>query len=320
MNSSGLSLWPPVASAEAVQVDGIFVALLFIAGAIILLVGMLLLVFGIRFRRGSSARREELPSVISRDVEIGWTAGTVFLALFLFWWAGSVQLAAGQPPADALEVHVVGKQWMWKLRHPSGAREINELHVPIGEPVRLVMTSQDVIHSFYVPAFRVKQDAVPGRYTEAWFRATREGEYHIFCTEFCGTDHAVMGGKVVVMQPADYARWAAAQPEADSLPREGARLFVALGCSGCHAPSSAVHAPGLAGVYGRTVHLADGRAVRADEAYLRDSILQPKRDVVAGYEPIMPSFAGAVDEDELQKLVAYLMQLRDVSTPPGGTP
>ena len=316
----GLSLWPPTAAADATRVDAIFIALLVIAGAIILLVGMLLLIFGVRYRRGSRARRGELPAVISRDVEIGWTAGTVFLALFLFWWAGSVEMAAGQPPADALEVHVVGKQWMWKLQHPSGAREINELHVPLNEPVRLVMSSEDVIHSFFVPAFRMKQDVVPGRLTQTWFRATALGEYPIFCTEFCGTDHAVMGGKVIVMEPDDYARWSTRQPESDSLPREGARLFVVLGCAGCHAPGSAVHAPGLAGVYGRAVHLADGRTVRADEAYLSDSILQPKRDVVAGYEPIMPSFQGVVDEDDLQKLTAYLTQTRDVSTPPGGAP
>src|SRR4051812_41747412 len=207
---------------------------------------------------------------------------------------------------------------MWKTRHPSGAREINELHVPIGEPVRLLMTSQDVIHSFFVPAFRIKQDVVPGRLTETWFQATKPGEYHLFCAEFCGTEHAVMGGRIVVMKPDDYARWARAQPESDDLGREGGRLFISLGCSGCHAASSRVHAPSLVGLYGRLVHLSDGRTATADEAYLRDSILQPKKDIVAGFEPIMPSFAGVVDEDDMQRLVAYLMSLRTTASAAAG--
>jgi cytochrome c oxidase subunit 2 len=293
-----------------VQVDYLFIGLLVISGAILLLVGLLLLVFCTRYRRGSHARRGALPGFLKRDVEIGWTAGTLFLALFLFWWASSTMLRASAPPAGALEIHVVAKQWMWKTRHPNGAREINSLHVPRGEAVRLVMTAQDVIHSFFVPAFRVKQDVLPGRFTEMWFRATENGEYRLFCAEFCGTDHARMTGTVTVMDPEDYARWAAAQPQEEDLPGEGAVLFTALGCSGCHASASAVHAPSLAGVYGRLVHLADGRTIRADEAYLRDSILQPRRDVVAGYEPIMPSFEGVVDEGELQRLVAYLQSLR----------
>lgn len=306
---NGVSLWPPVASEGAAQVDAVFLALLLVSGAIILLVSGLLLLFAVRYRRGSGAPRGPLPEVFSREVEVGWTAGALFLALFLFWFAGVTQLRASAPPADALEIHVEAKQWMWRTRHPNGAREINALHVPAGEAVRLVMTSQDVIHSFYVPAFRLKQDVVPGRLTQAWFRATLPGEYHLFCTEFCGTEHAQMGGRVVVMPPEEYARWAAAQPQGDDLAREGAALFVGLGCSGCHARASRVHAPGLGGLHGRPVPLADGRVVRADEAYLRDSILQPRRDVVAGYAPIMPSYEGQLGEDELQRLLAYLMSL-----------
>jgi cytochrome c oxidase subunit 2 len=305
-----LSLWPQAASEQAVRVDLLFIGLLVISGAILLFVAGLLLVFCLRYRRGSSAPRGPLPKFLRRDVEIGWTAGTLFLALFLFWWAGATQLRAKDPPAGALEIHVAAKQWMWKARHPNGAREINALHVPRGEAVRLVMTSQDVIHSFFVPAFRLKQDVLPGRFTEMWFRATEPGEYRLFCAEFCGTDHARMGGTVTVMQPEDYARWVAAQPQEENLAEEGARLFTALGCSGCHASASAVHAPLLAGVYGRMVHLADGRTIRADEAYIRDSILQPKRDVVAGFEPIMPSFEGLVDQGDLQRLVAYVQSLR----------
>jgi cytochrome c oxidase subunit II len=312
------SFWPRVASTQASKVDFLFIILLVVSVAITLLVAALLLGFSIRYRRGSSAPRGKLPDFLSRDVEIGWTSATLFLALFLFWWAGTVQLAATHPPPDALEIHVLAKQWMWKARHPSGAREINQLHVPLNEPVRLLMTSQDVIHSFFVPAFRVKQDVVPGRLTETWFQATEPGEFHLFCAEFCGTEHSVMGGSIIVMKPADYARWTHAQPEADDLAREGARLFISFGCSGCHAASSRVHAPGLIGLYGRAVHLSDGRTVTADERYLRDSILLPKQEVTAGYEPIMPSFSGVVDEDDLQRLVAYLMSLRGTTAASAG--
>jgi cytochrome c oxidase subunit 2 len=312
------SLWPQVASTQATKVDFIFILLLILSGGIILLVAGLLLGFSIRYRRGSSAPRGKLPEFMRRDIEIGWTSATLFLALFLFWWAATVELSAMQPPTNALEIHVLAKQWMWKSRHPSGAREIDELHVPVGEPVRLLMTSQDVIHSFFVPAFRMKQDVLPGRLTQTWFQATKIGEYHLFCAEFCGTEHSVMRGRIVVMKPEDYAVWTQAQPEADNLAREGARLFVSLGCSGCHTAGSRVHAPGLSGVYGRQVHLSDGRTVTADEAYLRDSILLPKKDVVVGYEPLMPSFSGVVDEDDLQRLVAYLMSLRDTSAAAAG--
>lgn len=306
---SHLALWPPTASDQAARFDLLFTGLLVISGAILLLVVMLLLVFCARYRRGSAAPRGDLPEVLKRDVEIGWTTATLFLALFLFWWAGATQLRADAPPPGALELHVAAKQWMWKIRHPNGTREINTLHVPRGEAVRLVMTSQDVIHSFYVPAFRLKRDVLPGRYTEMWFRPTVAGDYPLFCAEFCGTDHARMIGQVSVMEPGDYAGWVARQPLEDDIAGEGAALFAALGCSGCHAAASAVHAPLLAGLYGRAVHLSDGRTVQADPAYIRDSILQPKRAIVAGFEPIMPSFEGLVDEGELQRLVAYIQSL-----------
>lgn len=308
--NSGSALWPAVASEQAARVDAIFIILLVLSGAIILIVAGLLLVFSIRYRRGSTATRGPLPRILRRDVEIGWTAATLFLALFVFWWAAATQIRAATPPPDALEIHVEARQWMWKARHPGGAREINGLHVPRGEAVRLVMTSQDVIHSFFIPAFRMKQDVLPGRITEAWFRATEVGQYRLLCAEFCGTDHARMGGIVTVMEPEEYARWAAAQPREVDLSAEGAALFQSLGCAGCHAPSSRVHAPRLAGVFGRTVHLSDGRTLRADAAYLRDSILLPRRDIVAGYEPIMPSFEGLVGEGEMQRLVAYIQSLR----------
>ena len=304
-------LWPDAASDVAGRVDAIVIVLMIVAGAILALVLALLVGFSIRYRRGSSAKRGELPEFLKREVEVGWTFATFLLALFIFSWAAATELGVDRARPDALEIHIIAKQWMWKAQHKNGAREIDTLHVPRGEQVRLLMTSQDAIHSFFIPAFRIKQDVLPGRLTELVFRPTKTGDYHLFCAEYCGTLHARMGGTVTVMEPGDFAKWLAAQPEGDDLGREGAALFVSLGCAGCHIGSTAVRAPNLAGLYGRDVHLASGRVVRVDEAYLRDSILQPYRDVVAGYQPLMPSFAGLVGEDDLQRLVAYIRSLRN---------
>jgi cytochrome c oxidase subunit II len=299
-------LFPIAASTEAAKVDTLFYILLALAGFITLLVFGLVLLFAIRYRRGSKASRADMPNFLSREMEIGWTLATLFLFLFVFWWAGSADLSALVPPKGAIDVHVLAKQWMWKVEHSNGAREINELHVPINQPVRLLMQSQDVIHSFFVPAFRMKQDVVPGRDNQTWFQATKLGTFHLLCAEYCGTDHSVMRGRIVVMRPEEYAAWLTSQPEGDDLAHEGAALFVSRGCSGCHAGSSNVHAPKLAGIYGRSVQLSDGRTIVADDAYIRDSILQPKRDIVAGYEPIMPSYAGILDDGEVQSLIAYI--------------
>jgi cytochrome c oxidase subunit II len=299
----------PEATTHAVQVDAIFYGLLVLSGLIMFLVFALIILLAIRYRRGSNAKRGPLPEIVSREFEIGWTSATLFLFVFLFWWAASADLTSLAAPASSLEIHVVAKQWMWKTQHPNGAREIDALHIPVGKPVRLLMTSQDVIHSFFVPAFRVKQDVLPGRDTEIWFNATKTGVFPLLCAEYCGTDHSMMRGRIVVMRPEDYADWLAHQPEGDDLAHVGAKLFVAQGCSGCHAESSSVHAPKLAGLYGRTVNLSDGRQVRADDGYIRDSILQPKRDIVAGFEPIMPSFAGLLDDGEIQSLTAYIRSL-----------
>jgi cytochrome c oxidase subunit 2 len=310
-----LPLFPIEASVQAGRTDELFFILLGMSVVVLGGVGALIVVFAIRYRRGSKAKRGPLPRLVSHEVEIAWTAATLFTFLFVFWWASSLQLAAKAPPADAMPIRVLAKQWMWKMEHPNGAREINTLHVPIGRPVRLIMTSQDVIHSFYVPVFRMKQDVLPGRTTTTWFQATRTGTFRLECAEFCGTDHSRMTGSIVVMSAADFARWSAAQPEGNALAAKGAALFRTLGCSGCHATRSAVKAPDLAGVYGRRIRLADGRTVEADDAYVRDSILQPLKDIVAGYQPIMPSFAGAVTDADLQELVAYVRSLKDGGTP-----
>jgi cytochrome c oxidase subunit 2 len=300
--------WLPVAASDmATRVDVLFYSMVALTGLVALAIFVLMLYFCVRYRAGSRADRTD-PPPRKKWLEIGWIATPLVIFLGIFVWAAVVYAAfyAG-PPGDAMTVFVVGKQWMWKVEHANGRREIDELHLPLGQPVRVVLSTEDVIHSFYVPAFRVKQDAVPGRYTTIRFTPTREGEYWLHCAEYCGTDHARMGGKVVVMPPAAFAEWLEKGNSNASLAAQGFELFRRLGCSGCHV-NSTVHAPDLAGIFGRTVHLADGRTVVADEPYLRDSILLPKRDVVAGYEPIMPSFQGQLDEGQLNALISYLKE------------
>jgi cytochrome c oxidase subunit 2 len=232
----------------------------------------------------------------------------------MFAWGTEVFFHMVQPPGNAYTVYVVGKQWMWHLQHPQGRREINELHVPVGRPVKLRMTSQDVIHSFYIPAFRMKQDVLPGRYTEAWFEATKPGRYHLLCAEYCGTNHSTMGGWIEVLEPADYERWLSAGAGGPSLAEQGKELFVRNHCAGCHGPNQAVQAPRLEGIYGKPVPILDGESVRfviADDRYIRDSILLPKSQVVAGYQPLMPSFQGQISEADLNKIIAYIKSLAD---------
>ena len=308
MNWSGV--FPVEASTLAAHTDHIFFGLLAISVAVIALVLALVIGFSVHYRKGSNADRSELPEVMSREFEIGWTAATFFLFLFIFWWVGSSQLTNWNPPKNAIEVHIVAKQWMWKVQYPNGVREIDSLHAPVGAPVRLVMTSQDVIHSFFVPAFRMKQDVLPGRYTQTWFNATKPGVYALECAEYCGTDHSRMGGVVTAMTPADYGRWLAAQPQPDDLAAQGAKLFSQLGCGACHGPDvPAANAPSLHGLYGSQVTLADGRTLTADESFLREAIVLPDQHVPAGYQAVMPSYAKAVDEPGLVELVAYLKTL-----------
>jgi cytochrome c oxidase subunit 2 len=304
-----LDQFTTAASDYAAKVDRLFYLMSVISILIVALVAGLIVVFFALYYRGSPRRRGAVPERKSHEIEIGWTVATLFSFLFFFWWAASDQLTALMPPKDALEIHVVAKQWMWRIQHPSGAREINELHVPADTDIRLVMTSQDVIHDMYLPALRLKQDILPDRYTYLWFKPNRTGIFHFTCAEFCGTDHSVMAGRLVITSPQDYARWTSAQPEGDDLAHQGAALFRSLGCSGCHTPGSTVHAPDLHGLYGRPVQLADGRTVTADEAYLRDSILLPAKNRVAGFPPLMPDFSGTVSEGQVIELVAYLKSL-----------
>ena len=301
----GLPLWPATASAYARQIDFLFGSLLVIGGLTAGLVFFLLLFFANKYRHGSNAHRHE-PTKKTWRWEVGWTTASLLIFVGLAVWGGNLYVHLYNPPPNALQIFIVGKQWMWKAQHPGGQREINELHVPAGQDIRLVMASQDVIHSFFIPALRIKQDVVPGRYETMWFRADKVGRYHLFCAEYCGTDHAHMGGWLTVMDPRDFGNWLRAQGGQKTLAAQGEQLFHSYGCSGCHEPGGTVRAPNLDGVFGSPVPLSDGRVVTADERYVRDSILDPKAEVAAGYAPVMPTFAGQIGEDDLAKLVAYI--------------
>jgi cytochrome c oxidase subunit 2 len=294
-------------------VDALFLYITAVTLFFSLLIAVLVAVFAVKYRRRSEAERPR-PIIGSTRLETFWSLVPLGIVLVMFFWGASLYFRLTHPPADALEVYVVGRQWMWKLQHADGQREINELHVPVGRPVRLLMTSEDVIHSFFVPAFRVKQDVLPGRYTMTWFQATKPGRYHLFCAEYCGTGHSYMVGSVVVQEPAEYEAWLAERAEG-SMALEGRKLFLQLQCIACHSADAQAAAPVLESLYGRTVQLADGTSVVADEAYLRESILDPRRKVAAGYQPIMPTYKGQVGEEQLFQVIAFLKALG-----PGGTP
>ncbi|MFL6514583.1 MAG: cytochrome c oxidase subunit II [Chthoniobacterales bacterium] len=302
------SLFPASASNMAPQVDHIYFALLALCSLVAFGVLFVGLFFCIRYRRGSSADRTP-PKGTPLRLEVTWTVIPLLIFLGLFFWAAEVFFAMSRPPAGAAEIYIVGKQWMWKVQHPDGRREINEIHIPIGQPVKLIMTSQDVIHDVFIPDFRNKQDVVPGRYTTEWFTPTRPGKYHLFCSQYCGTDHSKMVGWVYVMEPAEHAKWLAGVPAPDSLAAVGERAFHMRGCSGCHAQNSTIHAPLLDGIYGKRVPLADRSFVVADEQYLRDSILLPNKQIAAGFEPVMPTYQGQIADDELNAIIAYLKTL-----------
>jgi cytochrome c oxidase subunit II len=308
--SPAFHLLPASASSAASRVDALALALLLLTGFAALAVLFLVVVFCTRYRAGSAVPRAH-PRMRNRPLEVAWIVTPLVLFSAVYAWGALDYARLYSPPAGAMPVYVVAKQWMWKAEHQSGRREIGELHLPLGTPVRMVMTSQDVIHSFFVPAFRIKQDVIPGRYTSIWFTPTEQGEYHLFCAEYCGTDHAVMGGRIVVMPPARFARWLQEGPAATGMAARGFGLFRQYGCSGCHAAGSTVHAPDLTGLLGRRVHLQDGRALTADAAYVRDSILLPGKDVVAGYQPIMPSFAGQIGEEDLLAIIEYIKESGD---------
>ena len=308
-----LPLWPVRASSTAGSVDALYIFLLTLCGVMCIGIFTMIAVFAIRYRRSAGNRAEPIEG--STALELTWTFIPLGIFIFIFVWSAAIFFRERTPPKDSTEVYTVAKQWMWKFQHIEGQREINELHVPVGRDVRMIMTSQDVIHSFYVPAFRIKQDVLPGRYTTAWFRATKPGTYHLFCAEYCGTMHSGMVGDVVVMEPAQYQTWLSGGAAAGSLSNTGQALFQSLGCSTCHRLDTQGRGPNLTGVFGKPVLLEDGRTVTADENYVRESILSPTAKVVSGFKPIMPPFQGIVSEEQLNALVAYVKSL---SAPPSG--
>ncbi|MEX0776891.1 MAG: cytochrome c oxidase subunit II [Phycisphaeraceae bacterium] len=308
-------LFPKQGSSFASQVDAIYAALWLTSGFFMVLIATLLVVFAIRFHHSQKRDRKlaEHKTALLEAVLIG---GPTLIALGIFFWAAAVFFHTQQAPDDAMEVYVVAKQWMWKVQHPGGQREINALHLPVGRAVKLTMTSQDVIHSFYVPAFRVKQDVLPGRYTTLWFQPTEVGEYHLFCAEYCGLEHSRMIGKIVVMSPSDYEAWlgpggAGPLGEAGTLSSAGGQVFAHLACNNCHVADSALRAPRLQGLFGSQVKLASGQTVIADEGYIRESVLDPNAKIVAGYPSpsLMPTFKSQISEDQLIELIEYIKLL-----------
>jgi cytochrome c oxidase subunit 2 len=231
--------------------------------------------------------------------------------MVMFAWGSAIFFQESRPPEDAIPIYVVGKQWMWKLQHMEGRREINELHIPLGRAVKLTMTSEDVIHSFYVPDFRTKQDVVPGRYSTTWFKPTKAGKYHLFCAEYCGTNHSRMIGWIYVMKPQDYQNWLSGGAAMGSLAEEGGKLFQSLACANCHKPDASGRCPSLVGLYGRSVQIAGGTVVTADDSYIRESILRPGAKIVAGYQPVMPTFQGLVTEEGIVQLIEYVKSLSE---------
>jgi cytochrome c oxidase subunit II len=318
-------LWPQRASSMAGNVDALFIFLLTLCGFMCIAIFIMILVFAAKYRRTQTRQAEQIEG--SNALELTWTGVPLFIFLGIFLWGGVIYFLEGRPPDDSAEIYTVAKQWMWKFQHLEGQREINALHVPLGRDIKMIMTSQDVIHSFYVPAFRIKQDVLPGRYTVAWFRATRAGTYHLFCAEYCGTSHSGMIGEVVVMEPAEYEQWLSGGPAAP-LPEAGKQLFMSLGCNTCHRFDTQGRGPNLIGIYGKPVQLEDGRTVIADDNYIRESVLAPAAKIVAGFKPIMPTFQGLVSEEQLNALLAYIKSLSQppagpagtANTPPAGTP
>ncbi len=296
-------VWPTAASGAASEVDALFLLELSISVVMTLLIFGTIAYFGFRYRRRSPDERPR-PIRGSLIIESAWSILPFFVFLVFFVWGAKIYFAWADPPHDSTQVYVVAKQWMWYIEHPSGQREINTLHVPAGRPIQLVMTSQDVIHSFFLPAFRIKKDVIPGSYTTEWFRANTTGEFHLFCAEFCGTGHSHMIGTVYVMKPADYEQWLN-NGRGESMAVAGAQLYQTLGCVNCHNRI----APNLAGLYGKQVPLSDGRIVRADDAYIRESIINPGAKIVAGFPNVMPSFNGQLKEEEILELIAYIRSL-----------
>lgn len=300
---------PESASTLSGDVDALYFYLCGVTIFFTLLIGGAIIFFVIRYRRRNLF---EIPRPIegSTKLETLWSVIPLLIAMSFFFWGASLFYRQYRPPTNALEVYVVGKQWMWKFQHTTGQREINELHVPVGRKIKLIMTTEDVIHDVFVPAFRIKADVVPGKYTTEWFEATKPGRYHFFCAEYCGMNHSGMGGWVVVMEPTEYENWLSGNANQASPAAAGRGLYESLGCVSCHGASAeGGRGPALLGLAGSNVTLNNGQTVKADETYIRESILNPQAKIVTGFGPIMPSFQGQVNEEQLLQVVAYIKSL-----------
>jgi cytochrome c oxidase subunit 2 len=299
------------------EMDLLYLFIVVVCAFFTVLVTALIVYFTIRYRRRTA-------DAVGADIhgslilELTWTFIPFVLAMVMFVWGALLFYKLARPPADSMELFVVGKQWMWKVQHPEGVREINEMHVPVNRNVRITLGSEDVLHDYSIPAFRVKMDVVPGKWTTMWFKATVPGTYHIFCAEYCGTRHSGMIGQVIVMEEEDYEAWLAGGRSTGSAVETGERLFAELSCNTCHTPDSTGRGPSLIGLFGSTVELANGSTVVADENYLRESIMSSQTRVVRGYQPIMPTYQGQVSEEHLMQLIAYIRALKPVASAGGG--
>lgn len=301
-----LPLFPESASNLAPQVDGLMLAATLFSAFFTVGIFIAVFVLAVVYRRKSE---DEVPPHIhgSLPLELAWSLGPFVVTLAMLVWATHIYFMAYAPQPNAMEIFVTGKQWMWKIQHPEGPREINDLHVPIGKPLKFTMISEDVLHSYYIPAFRVKKDVLPGRYTNFWVTPTKVGSYHIFCAEYCGTQHSGMIGTVHVMELSDYERWVSGGEESMTL--RGEQLFSQYGCVTCHLPDGQGRGPSLVGVYNSNVRLQNGQVVKADDAYIRESIVNPRAKIVEKYSSIMPTFAGQISEEGLLQIIAYVKSL-----------
>src|ERR1700752_1222432 len=304
---TNFALFPPEASKIAPQMDALYFFMVLVSLIGLTIVILLVTGFSILY----SKKRHPVAVQIegSTLLEETWTIIPLGLFLIMFVWGSFIYFRVYTPPANAMIIYIVGKQWMWKAEHPGGQHEINALHIPVDRDVQLTMISQDVFHSFSIPAFRVKREVIPGRYSTVWFRATQPGTYHLFCTQYCGTLHSAMIGDIVAMSPDDYQKWTAGSTSGQSLAQNGERLYASLGCNSCHSGTAGARGPHLAGIYGSKVTLEGGRTVTADDEFLRGSILNPTTHAMAGYAPIMPTYQGQVSEEDLIDLVKYIKGL-----------
>ncbi|MGB6192306.1 MAG: cytochrome c oxidase subunit II [Terracidiphilus sp.] len=304
---TNFSLFPPEASKIAPEMDALYFFMVLVSLVGLTIVLLLVLSFSVLY----SKRRHPVAVQIegSTLLEATWTIIPLGLFLVMFVWGALIYFRVYTPPANAMNIYVVGKQWMWKAEHPGGQHEINSLHVPIDVPVQLTLISQDVFHSFSIPAFRVKREAIPGRYSSVWFEATTPGTYHLFCTQYCGTDHSHMIGEVVALSQDDYKKWLAGSTSGSSLAQNGERLFASLSCNACHNARPDSRGPSLVNVYGSKLTLANGQSIAVDDAYLREAILNPSQHITQGFAPIMPTYQGQVSEEGVISLVEYIKNL-----------